>query len=225
MGPDLHWPRRSVLAACLNRFGEIVRFALVGDQLRVILGGGVLDYPTELVAHSIYRRIERRWRIWPRGAGGRRGEASSVRGKVAFTVAVAPVIAGHATGESPRWGLVLKHVVRNGNSSTAARLSVRPMSWGGSTAGLAVTRLNSIRAPDIYLPELICCPRCTNRGDPSTIPAKSHRRRAGGESWSSSVWGLLYHGEWSSVSLTDRFWAWFSPKPVWQHIPNSTAKF
>jgi hypothetical protein len=104
IGPDLHWPRRSVLAACLNRFGGIVKFALVGDQLRVILGGGVLDYPTELVAHSIYRRIERRWRIWPRGAGGRRGEASSVRGKVAFTVAVAPVIAGHATGESRRCG-------------------------------------------------------------------------------------------------------------------------
>jgi hypothetical protein len=41
---------------------------------------------------------------WPRGAGGRRGEASSVRGKVAFTVAVAPVIVGHATGESRRCG-------------------------------------------------------------------------------------------------------------------------
>jgi hypothetical protein len=90
--------------ACLNRFGGIVRFALVGDQLRVILGGGVLDYPTKLVAHSIYRRIERRGRIWPRVAGGRRGEASSVQGKVAFTVAVASVIAGHATGESRRCG-------------------------------------------------------------------------------------------------------------------------
>jgi hypothetical protein len=91
-----------------------------------------------------------------------------------------PTSTGHAHRESPRWGLVLKHVARNGNSSTAARLSVRPMSWGGSTAGLAATRFNSIRAQDIYQRELVCCPRCMNRGDPSATPAKSHRRRAGG---------------------------------------------
>jgi hypothetical protein len=102
------------------------------------------------------------------------------RGSCAIYSRAGPAITGHAPRESPWWGLVLKHVARNGNSSTAARLSVRPMSWGGRTAGLAATRLNSIRAPYIYLPELNCCPRCTNRGDPSTIPAKSHRRRAGG---------------------------------------------
>jgi hypothetical protein len=102
------------------------------------------------------------------------------RGSWAIYSRTGPTSTGHAHRESPRWGLVLKHVARNGNSSTVARLSVRPMSWGGSTTGLAATRLNSIRAPDIYQRELICCPRCTNRGDPSTTPAKSHRRRAGG---------------------------------------------
>jgi hypothetical protein len=157
--------------------------------------------------------------IWEEGAEAARIFASDqltvcvmfipCRGSWAIYSRTGPTITEHAHRESPRWGLVLKHVARNDNSSMAARLSVRPMSWGGSTTSLAATRLNSIRAPDIYQPELICCPRCTNRGDPSTIPAKSHRRWAGGggESWSSSVWGLLYHGEWSSVILTDRFWA------------------
>jgi len=102
------------------------------------------------------------------------------RGSWAIYSRAGPTSTGHAHRESPRWGLVLKHVARNGNSSTTARLSVRPMSWGGSTTGLAATRFNSIRPQDIYQRELICCPRCTNRGDPSATPAKSHRRRAGG---------------------------------------------
>jgi hypothetical protein len=32
-----------------------VKFVLAGDQLRAILGGWVLDYPTELAVASIYR--------------------------------------------------------------------------------------------------------------------------------------------------------------------------
>jgi hypothetical protein len=52
------------------------------------------------------------------------GETSSVRGKkIAFTVVVTPVIAGHATSESPRGSPAVRHVVRNGGSLSATRLS------------------------------------------------------------------------------------------------------
>ena len=85
-----------------NIVGENLKLEHPVAGLGVILDGGVRDEVAELTAGSIYS-FQERWRSnlgW-RG-GGRRREASSIRGKVAFTVAVAPVIAGHATDESPR---------------------------------------------------------------------------------------------------------------------------
>jgi hypothetical protein len=46
-----------------------MKFELAGDQLRAILGGWVLDYPTELAVASIYRAQQR----WPGIAVVRRG--------------------------------------------------------------------------------------------------------------------------------------------------------
>ena len=40
---------------------------------------------------------------------------------VAFTVALPPVIAGHATGESPRGSSALRHVVHDGGSLSVTR--------------------------------------------------------------------------------------------------------
>jgi hypothetical protein len=190
-----------------NRIGENLKLELTVARLGAILDGVVRDEVAELTVGSIYR-FQGRWRLnwWWRG-GGRREKGLWRMTQWPFTVAGAPVITGHAPHDSPWREPALRHVVLNGDSTTTVRVIRATDEPGESTTGLAATRLNSIRAPDIYQPELICCPRCTNRGDPSTIPAKSHRRRAGGESWSSSVWGLLYHGEWSSVILTDRFWA------------------
>jgi hypothetical protein len=45
---------------------------LCSERLLVILGGWMLNYPTELVVASIYRREERWHSIWPSSAGGRR---------------------------------------------------------------------------------------------------------------------------------------------------------
>jgi hypothetical protein len=101
IGPNLRWPRRGVLAACLNRFGGTVKFELTGDQLRVILGGWVLDYPTELTVDAIYR-AQQRWRsIWQKGARGRREKGHWYLGQMAFTVAAPPAITGHAHRDSP----------------------------------------------------------------------------------------------------------------------------
>jgi hypothetical protein len=46
---------------CLSRFGGNPKFELPGERLRIILGGWVLDYPTELTVASIYRAQQ--W--WP----------------------------------------------------------------------------------------------------------------------------------------------------------------
>jgi hypothetical protein len=101
IGPNLRWPRRGVLAACLNRFEGTVKFELTGDQLRVILGGWVLDYPTELTVDAIYR-AQQRWRsIWQKGARGRREKGHWYLGQMAFTVAAPPAITGHAHRDSP----------------------------------------------------------------------------------------------------------------------------
>jgi hypothetical protein len=55
-----------------NQIGGTVKFELAGDQLREILGVGVLDYHTELAVASIYRAQQQ----WPGIAvvtrGGRR---------------------------------------------------------------------------------------------------------------------------------------------------------
>jgi hypothetical protein len=45
--------------------------------------------------------------------------------KVAFTMAVTPVIAGHATNESLQESFVLRHVVCNGGGLSATRSSNR----------------------------------------------------------------------------------------------------
>jgi hypothetical protein len=60
-------------------FGGSSKLGRTGDRLRTILGGWVLDYPTELTARSIYTHHERWSRIWTRhtAAGGK--EASLVQ--------------------------------------------------------------------------------------------------------------------------------------------------
>jgi hypothetical protein len=49
-----------------------VKFELAGDQLKAILGVGVLDYPMELAVASIYRAQQRSPRIAVVTRGGRR---------------------------------------------------------------------------------------------------------------------------------------------------------
>jgi hypothetical protein len=149
-----------------DRFGKNSKFADLSEWSRLIWGGWLAYCPTELVAHAIYRCIEGRWWIRPRGAGGRRGEASSVRGKkVAFTVTVTPVIAGHATSESPRGSPALRHMVHNGGSLSATRSSNRRWAGGWSTAALAVAQSGT---GFFYQVKLICCTWCTNRNKRST---------------------------------------------------------
>jgi hypothetical protein len=54
-------------------FGGNSKLGRTGDQLRMILGGWVLDYPMELAVRSIYTHRERWSRIWTRhtAAGGK----------------------------------------------------------------------------------------------------------------------------------------------------------
>jgi hypothetical protein len=63
----------------LSRFGGSSKFTLPGEQLRLILGGWMLDYLTELMVASIYTERER----WPGIAemtrGGRRRGNSLAR--------------------------------------------------------------------------------------------------------------------------------------------------
>jgi hypothetical protein len=150
------------------------------EQSRLIHGGWIVHCPTEPAARSIYRLSERRWWIRPSSAGGRRRHELC-----AWNKRLSP-------WQLLRWSLDMHPVSHHDEdqclstwhtTATARRRRGYPIGrWAGegSTAGLAATRLNSIRALDIYLPELIGCPRCTNRGDPSSISAKNHRRRAGG---------------------------------------------
>jgi hypothetical protein len=55
-----------------NQIGGTVKFELAGDQLKAILGVGVLDYPMELAVASIYRAQQRSPRIAVVTRGGRR---------------------------------------------------------------------------------------------------------------------------------------------------------
>jgi hypothetical protein len=55
------------------------------------------------------------------------------------------------------------------------------------------------------------------------IAAASHRRW-GQSRWRSNPVQALYHGKWCSVSVTGRFWAWFSLKLIWKHDQHSAAK-
>jgi hypothetical protein len=66
-----------------SRFGGNEKLASSGDQLRARLGGLVLDYPTELMACSIYIVHERCCLIWANCAGGREGNESRRRSTVA----------------------------------------------------------------------------------------------------------------------------------------------
>jgi hypothetical protein len=55
-----------------NQIGGTVKFELAGDQLRTILGGWVLDYPTELAVASICRAQQQWLGIAVLTRGGRR---------------------------------------------------------------------------------------------------------------------------------------------------------
>jgi hypothetical protein len=67
-----------------SRFGGNGKLASSGDQLRARLGGFVLDYPTELMACSIYRVREWCCLIWTNCGGGREGNESRRRSTVAI---------------------------------------------------------------------------------------------------------------------------------------------
>jgi hypothetical protein len=71
---------------------------------------------------SIYRIVKRRLMNLGETRGGRRGKGALCLEQVAFTVAVTPVITGHAPQGSPRLGLALKNVARNGDRSTAVKV-------------------------------------------------------------------------------------------------------
>jgi hypothetical protein len=77
---------------------------LTGDRLRTILGGWVLDYPTELAAGSIYTHRERWSRIWT-GHTAAGGEEECECGEYVFSVvAVTPVVDGKLEGVTAmRW--------------------------------------------------------------------------------------------------------------------------
>jgi hypothetical protein len=62
-----------------NQIGGTVKFELPSNQLRAILGVGVLDYPTELAVASIYRAQQRWQGIAVVTRGGRRKGVSHRR--------------------------------------------------------------------------------------------------------------------------------------------------
>ena len=70
---------------------------------------------------------------------------------MAFTVALPPVITGHAPSESQRRGPAHKHVARNGDSTTAVRLIWSTDGQGGETASVATTRAQVDRTPRFLL--------------------------------------------------------------------------
>jgi hypothetical protein len=138
--------------------------------------------------------------------GGEKGSGAWHRWP--FTVAGAPVITGHAPHDSPWREPALRHVVRNGDSSTAVRV-IRATDELGGMASLAATELEMILCPDFYLPVLICWPRCTNRGEQSTIGDGSLVMGRGVNRDLFQFGGVLYHSvssvcwpngsSWSSI--------------------------
>jgi hypothetical protein len=81
--------------------GEIPNWEAVGDDSSHELVHALLDYPRSSW-HSQFIGVSSDGDEFGRGvqAAGERKRAQCV-GKVTFTVAVAPVIAGHAPSESP----------------------------------------------------------------------------------------------------------------------------
>jgi hypothetical protein len=139
--------------------GEIPNWGAVGNDRSYELVHWTHDYLVEHAEASIYRILERWWSIRSRSAGGWRRKRARCVKQVAFT--------GHVPHGSPWWGPALKHVARNGDSSTEVRV-IRSTDKLGGTTSLAAIELELILCQDFYLPVLICWPRCTNHGEQST---------------------------------------------------------
>jgi hypothetical protein len=105
--PESSWPQRGLCYVVLECFGKNPKLELSGIRLEAILGGLVRDYPTDLMAHSIYRRQER----WPvnlgETRGGRRNRRSLAHGISGCNRGNSPTITGHARCGSLRRGQAL----------------------------------------------------------------------------------------------------------------------
>jgi hypothetical protein len=123
---------------------------------------------------------------------------------VAFTVALPPVITGHAPSESQRRGPAHKHVARNGDSTTAVRLI-----WSTDGRGGNGKRSHNSSASGSDA-EILTEP-CLSDGHGARITASGDQRRwatgdkQGAELGSFSVEHLLYHGDLLLDELTEHF--------------------
>jgi hypothetical protein len=73
-GPVTRWPRWESFTAAENRFGEVSNLEDLVNNWRQVLVLWMGNYPTELMAHSIYRVRERWCPIRKDCTGGRRGK-------------------------------------------------------------------------------------------------------------------------------------------------------
>jgi hypothetical protein len=118
--------------------------------------------------------------------GGEKG--SSAWHRWPFTMAGAPVITGHAPHDSPWREPALRHVVRNGDSSTAVRVIRATDELGG------YSKLSRNRARVDLMPRFLLARAYLLTTMHESRRAINHRRRItgdgqGGEPWSVSVWG------------------------------------
>jgi hypothetical protein len=174
--------------------GEIPNWGAVGNDRSYELVHWTHDYLAEHAEASIYRILERWWSIRSSSAGGRRRKRARCVKQVAFTVAVTPVITGHVPHGSPWWGPALKHVARNGDSSTTVRVIRSTDELGGGYDKLSRNRARVDPMP-IFLPTRAYLLTTVHE----SWQAINHRwwitgDGRGNEPQSVSVWGVLYHG-------------------------------
>jgi hypothetical protein len=153
----------------------------------------------QLSPPSIYR-LQGRWPVNFEDA--RRPEVRKkpgTRGYVSNGVAVTPVITGHAPHDSLQREPALRHVVRDGDNTTAVRVIRATDGWGGKYGMLSRDRARV----DQTLRYLLVCaypwPRRTNRSKRSINgdgPPAARSFGAGGLIPN----GLLYHGTSASVA-------------------------
>jgi hypothetical protein len=210
---DLRWDGHGEASFTVaeSRFGGNGKLASSGDQLRARLGGLVLDYPTELMACSIYKVCERCCLIWTNCAGGREGNKS----RRWSTVATAERLNydGH-------WMVTSAHT----DVINLLRRGVHPVN--GEHVGDCRSATSSVCTDEPlstqYIPALSAARSFTPWSLSAfnsawiTVIARIHargRQRRG--IWAGDPIRLLYHREASSVSMTDRVWGEFPPNFVW----------
>jgi hypothetical protein len=144
---------RSIHSVFLNVLEEIRNWWTLGEGSRYGLLHWLHNYLAKRAGVSIYCS-HRRWRPIPWGcAGGQKETRILVLGMGGFHRGSPPVITGHAFHDSPRRGLALKHMARNGDWSTAAKfISIDRWAWGYDKLSRDGTQVD----PGV---EIFTCPR------------------------------------------------------------------